>query len=43
MGPAQLEELAGMIWQYASLRCTEPAEAAALWLAPVAPAHSAAA
>jgi hypothetical protein len=39
VGPAQLEELAGMIWQDTRLRCMEPADAAALWLAPVAPAR----
>jgi hypothetical protein len=37
VGPAQLEELAGMIWRDASLRCMEPDDAAALWLAPVTP------
>ena len=38
VGLAQLEEVAGAIWQDPGLRCMEPAEAAALWLAPVAAA-----
>jgi hypothetical protein len=32
----QLEEVAAVIWQDAALRRMEPAEAAALWLQPVA-------
>jgi hypothetical protein len=38
VAPAQLEEVAVVIWQDAALRRMEPAEAAALWLQPVAPA-----
>lgn len=38
VGAAQLEEVAVVIWHDANLRCMEPAEAAALWLEPVAPA-----
>ncbi|WP_255416845.1 MULTISPECIES: hypothetical protein [unclassified Polaromonas] len=35
--PAELPN--GMIWQDTRLRSMEPADAAALWLAPVAPAQ----
>ena len=45
VGLAQLEEVAGTIWQQPGLQCMQPDEAAALWLSPVAlsPAHSPAA
>lgn len=36
VGTAQLEEVAVVIWQDAQLRKMEPAQAAALWLQPVA-------
>jgi hypothetical protein len=36
--PAELEEVAVVIWQDANLRGMAPADAAALWLKPVATA-----